>query len=892
MPLRAAVLAADRGPRLRRDRRGRTLPGPADGRRDSRWSPSGRPTRASRLRTAASAPEIGRLLDRLAELLASGPAADETLSLLRAHYARGAGLGAAFAGVLAELCSPTRGCWCFDPRDARARAAGGADVRARRFGRLTVISAARLERAARRSRRRASTSRCERAARAPLVFFHPARADGSALSAGASSGVRGADGGLAPVRLRRDGRRRGDRRRARARSAALLAPRRCCARSCRTRCCRRRRTSAARREVAYFAQLAPLYARFRLPMPLVVPRARFRCLEPAHAPALWRARASAPPSGRPSGAATSAARRAPRGAALGPAALSCARGRGRSRARRDAIATRSTRSRLTTGTSRARRRARAPRRTRARSPDGPLARTLAERDGIAPGALAGARTRCSRAESPQERATPGLAGRPPARALNTRSSIALAPLIGPRRSRTGAMTREPAVTVRPASRRDAGCGSASPASRRSAAAASSPPRSASSLARPRPRACTSSATSAPRACPVDADRAHVPPRRRAPLPAAQAHALHAGARLEDGRGRAPRSASTSSTCTTRMPHAVERLPGAQILGAAARRAADRHHAARHRHHAGRQRSAFLPITRFSIATVDGVTAPSRWPGAGDAREPRRPRRGHRGHPQLRRHRRASRPRARRAPGARARHRARLQLPPAQARRRRHRASSRACARARPARLRAASATGPSARASRRVVAALGLAARRRVPRRALDFPAVLRDARRVPVAERDRELRPGRAGGAGLRRAGGRLARGRPARGRSPTARSAFCCPVGRRRRRWRRRWAACCDDARAAPPPVRRRAPRAPRRRPRRAAVDSLRWRYYASTAARARAQRRERLSPSSSTRRAPSRPRPRGRSCSRLLAQLLGLLASGTRVLVVALAPPAAAP
>src|SRR6187549_1337464 len=47
--------------------------------------------------------EIGRLLDALADLLPPGPAADETLSLLRAHYVEGRTLAGAFAGVLAAI---------------------------------------------------------------------------------------------------------------------------------------------------------------------------------------------------------------------------------------------------------------------------------------------------------------------------------------------------------------------------------------------------------------------------------------------------------------------------------------------------------------------------------------------------------------------------------------------------------------------------------------------------------------------------------------------------------------------------------------------------------------------------------------------------------------------
>jgi len=41
-------------------------------------------------------------------------------------------------------------------------------------------------------------------------------------------------------------------------------------------------------EVAYFAQLAPLYAAFDVPMPIVIPRARLRLIDPATRRALTR----------------------------------------------------------------------------------------------------------------------------------------------------------------------------------------------------------------------------------------------------------------------------------------------------------------------------------------------------------------------------------------------------------------------------------------------------------------------------------------------------------------------------------------------------------------------------------------------------------------------------
>jgi bacillithiol synthase len=60
-------------------------------------------------------PDIDAQLDALAELLGAGPAAQETLALLRAHYRAGVGIARAFAGVLAALFAD-EGLLVLDPR--------------------------------------------------------------------------------------------------------------------------------------------------------------------------------------------------------------------------------------------------------------------------------------------------------------------------------------------------------------------------------------------------------------------------------------------------------------------------------------------------------------------------------------------------------------------------------------------------------------------------------------------------------------------------------------------------------------------------------------------------------------------------------------------------------
>ncbi|HVN42875.1 MAG TPA: bacillithiol biosynthesis BshC, partial [Steroidobacteraceae bacterium] len=65
--------------------------------------------------------QVAPLLDTLAEALPPGPAADETLGLLRDCYRPGVGLAAAFASALASVFADD-GLLIFDPREARVAA--------------------------------------------------------------------------------------------------------------------------------------------------------------------------------------------------------------------------------------------------------------------------------------------------------------------------------------------------------------------------------------------------------------------------------------------------------------------------------------------------------------------------------------------------------------------------------------------------------------------------------------------------------------------------------------------------------------------------------------------------------------------------------------------------
>ncbi|MES1210084.1 MAG: bacillithiol biosynthesis BshC, partial [Pseudomonadota bacterium] len=62
-------------------------------------------------------PDVDRLLAAVSDALPPGPAADETLALLRAHYRAGQPLAAAFGGLMARLFADD-GLLIFDPRVA------------------------------------------------------------------------------------------------------------------------------------------------------------------------------------------------------------------------------------------------------------------------------------------------------------------------------------------------------------------------------------------------------------------------------------------------------------------------------------------------------------------------------------------------------------------------------------------------------------------------------------------------------------------------------------------------------------------------------------------------------------------------------------------------------
>lgn len=213
--------------------------------------------------------EVTASLDQLAESLGDGPLATQHLERLRRHYRPGAPWATAFAGVLAELFAP-EGLVFLDPRDP-ALAALAAPIHARALDDSAAIADA-------------MTAQAEALAAAgkpvpihvrpgaPLSFFHPAGARGPRVRLEAAGRDFVEVGG-------------GERHTPEALHAALAADPQAFS------------TSALLRpilqdtllptvayvggpsEVAYFAQLPPLYAHFGMTMPLAVPRARFRVVD-------------------------------------------------------------------------------------------------------------------------------------------------------------------------------------------------------------------------------------------------------------------------------------------------------------------------------------------------------------------------------------------------------------------------------------------------------------------------------------------------------------------------------------------------------------------------------------------------------------------------------------
>jgi bacillithiol biosynthesis cysteine-adding enzyme BshC len=218
--------------------------------------------------------QVSQLLNTLAEVLEPGPAADETLAILRAHYQPGRSMAAAFASVIAAVFAE-EGLLVFNPRDARV-----AELAAPVY-RTCIQDCAAIE-ALLRDRRDALAAAGfkEQVAvreRGALVFFHRDSATGprfriqrkvndlgevSWALAGSTEVLRNEDilRTLAAEPLRFS-------------TSALLRP------MVQDVVLPTVAYVGGPGEINYYAQLEPLYAHFGLTPPLLVPRARFRCVD-------------------------------------------------------------------------------------------------------------------------------------------------------------------------------------------------------------------------------------------------------------------------------------------------------------------------------------------------------------------------------------------------------------------------------------------------------------------------------------------------------------------------------------------------------------------------------------------------------------------------------------
>ncbi len=214
--------------------------------------------------------EVGGVLSALGRELEGLPHAAEHLGRLARHYTAGASWSAAFAGVLAELFAEL-GLVFVDGRDpALARVAAGVHRRAiaeaEPIAELLLARVLALEAAG-------FTAGVHVRPKAPLSFFHPGGPDGPRYRLAPDG-----EGGFSEVG--------GSGRHTRAAllsaleaqplamsSSALLRP------IVQDTLLPTAAYVGGPAEVAYFAQLMPLYQHFGLPPPLVVPRARLTLLE-------------------------------------------------------------------------------------------------------------------------------------------------------------------------------------------------------------------------------------------------------------------------------------------------------------------------------------------------------------------------------------------------------------------------------------------------------------------------------------------------------------------------------------------------------------------------------------------------------------------------------------
>jgi bacillithiol biosynthesis cysteine-adding enzyme BshC len=222
--------------------------------------------------------EVEQLLATLGDALSRLPHGDEHLHCLARHYRPGAGWGEAFAGVLATLFAP-EGLVLIDPRDpALAPLAASVHRRALIESKPIAEALAARVREIESSGFRAGVHVRENA---PLSFFHPEGPAGPRFRLAA------APGGFVEIGSSRahsieELLRILDASPALFSTSALLRP------ILQDTWLPTAAYVGGPAEVAYFAQLAPLYHAFEVPMPIVVPRVQLRLTDDTTRRALAR----------------------------------------------------------------------------------------------------------------------------------------------------------------------------------------------------------------------------------------------------------------------------------------------------------------------------------------------------------------------------------------------------------------------------------------------------------------------------------------------------------------------------------------------------------------------------------------------------------------------------
>lgn len=218
--------------------------------------------------------EVEQRLDELREIVPNTPQAAAHLDRLARHYRGGVRWVEAFAAILAELFAD-EGLVLVDPRDEETSAAFRSV--AKHVHRRALVGAAPISQVLRARGEQLQVAGFQPAVHvrdgSPLGFFHPEGAEGPRYR------LEPRDGGFAEVGgsrvhdldtllavLEEDPRRFS--------TSVLLRP------ILQDSLLPTAAYVGGPGEIAYFAQLAPLYAAYGMTMPLVVPRARLRIVDP------------------------------------------------------------------------------------------------------------------------------------------------------------------------------------------------------------------------------------------------------------------------------------------------------------------------------------------------------------------------------------------------------------------------------------------------------------------------------------------------------------------------------------------------------------------------------------------------------------------------------------